>query len=189
MMAKMFCPTHRANYWSGITGMIPKYGFFTEYYKDPDATAEAWINDWFHTGDIVQKDAAGRIYFVDRKKNIIRRSSENIAAVEVESMLNRHPKIRAVAVCGVPDTLRGDEVFACIVTDAPKDGLAQNIATWALDQMAYYKVPGYIAFVDALPLTTTQKIQRKELQNLALRLLERNEFTSLIHLKKRQVNT
>jgi acyl-coenzyme A synthetase/AMP-(fatty) acid ligase len=104
-------------------------------------------------------------------------------------MLNRHPKIRAVAVCGVPDTLRGDEVFACIVTDAPKDGLAQNIATWALDQMAYYKVPGYIAFVDALPLTTTQKIQRKELQNLALRLLERNEFTSLIHLKKRQVNT
>jgi acyl-CoA synthetase (AMP-forming)/AMP-acid ligase II len=170
-------------------GNDPKYGFFTEYYKDPDATAEAWINDWFHTGDIVQKDAAGRIYFVDRKKNIIRRSSENIAAVEVESMLNRHPKIRAVAVCGVPDTLRGDEVFACIVTDAPKDGLAQNIATWALDQMAYYKVPGYIAFVDALPLTTTQKIQRKELQNLALRLLERNEFTSLIHLKKRQVNT
>jgi len=170
-------------------GHDPKYGFFTEYYKDPEATAEAWRDGWFHTGDIVQKDAAGRIYFVDRKKNIIRRSGENIAAVEVESMLNRHPKIKAVAVCGVPDPLRGDEVFACVVTDGPKDGLAQDIATWALDQMAYYKVPGYIAFVDALPLTTTQKIQRKELQNLALDLLDRNEFTSLIHLKKRQVNT
>jgi len=170
-------------------GRDPRYGFFTEYYKDPDATAEAWRDGWFHTGDIVQKDAAGRIYFVDRKKNIIRRSGENIAAVEVESMLNRHPKIKAVAVCGVPDPLRGDEVFACVVTDGPKDGLAQDIATWALDQMAYYKVPGYIAFVDALPLTTTQKIQRKELQNLALDLLDRNEFTSLIHLKKRQVNT
>ena len=169
-------------------GRDPKYGFFTEYYKDPDATAEAWLNGWFHTGDIVQKDAAGRIYFVDRKKNIIRRSGENIAAVEVESMLNRHPEIEAVAVCGVPDTLRGDEVFACVVTDRPKDGLAQDIATWALDQMAYYKVPGYIAFVDALPLTTTQKIQRKELQNLALDLLDKNEFISLIHLKKRQVN-
>ena len=104
-------------------------------------------------------------------------------------MLNRHPKIKAVAVCGVPDTLRGDEVFACVVRDAPKDGLAHDIATWALDQMAYYKVPGYIAFVDALPVTTTQKIQRKELQNLALDLLKGNEFTSLIHLKKRQVNT
>ena len=170
-------------------GRDPKYGFFTEYYKDPEATAEAWRDGWFHTGDIVQTDAAGRIYFVDRKKNIIRRSGENIAAVEVESMLNRHPKIEAVAVCGVPDTLRGDEVFACVVTDAPKDGLAHDIATWALDQMAYYKVPGYIAFVDALPLTTTQKIQRKELQNLALDLLKWNEFTSLIHLKKRQVNT
>jgi acyl-CoA synthetase (AMP-forming)/AMP-acid ligase II len=170
-------------------GHDPRYGFFTEYYKDPEATAEAWRDGWFHTGDIVQKDAAGRIYFVDRKKNIIRRSGENIAAVEVESMLNRHPKIKAVAVCGVPDTLRGDEVFACVVTDGPKDGLAHDIATWALDQMAYYKVPGYIACVDALPLTTTQKIQRKELQNLALRLLEGNEFTSFIHLKKRQVNT
>ena len=170
-------------------GGDPKYGFFTEYYKDPEATAEAWINGWFHTGDIVQKDTAGRIYFVDRKKNIIRRSGENIAAVEVESMLNRHPKIAAVAVCGVPDPLRGDEVFACVVTDGPKDGLAHDIATWALDQMAYYKVPGYIAFVDTLPLTTTQKIQRKQLQNLALNLLKGNEFTSLIHLKKKQVNT
>jgi acyl-CoA synthetase (AMP-forming)/AMP-acid ligase II len=171
------------------SGHDPKYGFFTEYYKDPEATAEAWMNGWFHTGDIVQKDTAGRIYFVDRKKNIIRRSGENIAAVEVESMLNRHPKIKTVAVCGVPDTLRGDEVFACVVTDGSKDGLAYDIATWAFDQMAYYKVPGYIAFVDALPLTTTQKIQRKELQNLALDLLEREEYTSLIHLKKRQVNT
>jgi acyl-CoA synthetase (AMP-forming)/AMP-acid ligase II len=170
-------------------GDDPKYGFFTEYYKDPDATAAAWRDGWFHTGDIVQKDAAGRIYFVDRKKNIIRRSGENIAAVEVESMLNRHPKINAVAVCGVPDTLRGDEVFACVVSDGPVDGLARDIATWALDQMAYYKVPGYIAFVDALPLTTTQKIQRKDLQNLALGLLEKNEYTSLTHLKKRQVNT
>ena len=170
-------------------GRDPKYGFFTEYYKDPDATAAAWRDGWFHTGDIVQKDAAGRIYFVDRKKNIIRRSGENITAVEVESMLNRHHKINAVAVCGVPDTLRGDEVFACVVTNEPNDELAHDIATWALDQMAYYKVPGYIAFVDALPLTTTQKIQRKDLQNLALDLLERNEFTSLIHLKKRQVNT
>jgi len=67
--------------------------------------------------------------------------------------------------------------------------LAKDIAIWALDQMAYYKVPGYIAFVDALPLTTTQKIQRKDLQNLALELLDRKKFASLTHLKKRQVNT
>ena len=102
-------------------------------------------------------------------------------------MLNRHPKIKAVAVCGVPDLYAGMKCLPAWLRTAQRR-LAHDIATWALDQMAYYKVPGYIAFVDALPLTTTQKIQRKELQNLALDLLERNEFTSLIHLKKRQVN-
>jgi len=70
-------------------GDNPRYGFFSHYYKNPQATAEAWQGGWFHTGDIVKHDAAGQYFFVDRKKNVIRRSGENIAAVEVESVLMR----------------------------------------------------------------------------------------------------
>jgi acyl-CoA synthetase (AMP-forming)/AMP-acid ligase II len=66
------------------------------------ATAEAWAGGWFHTGDIVRREADGSMFFVDRKKNVIRRSGENIAAVEVESALMRHPAVKAAAVAAVP---------------------------------------------------------------------------------------
>lgn len=169
------------------SGDDPRYGFFSHYYKNDEATAEAWEGGWFHTGDIVRRDANGRFFFVDRKKNVIRRSGENIAAVEVESVLMRHPDIQAAGVAAVPDALRGDEVFACLKVDSPSPELALSIANWALGQMAYYKVPGYIAFIDALPLTPTQKIQRKALKDRALALLDDPATVSLTHLKKRQV--
>lgn len=168
-------------------GPDPRYGFFSHYYKNPEATAEAWKGGWFHTGDIVRRDAEGRFFFVDRKKNVIRRSGENIAAVEVESVLMRHPAIAAAGVAAVPDAVRGDEVFACLKVAEPSEDLALEIADWALTQMAYYKVPGYIAFVDALPLTPTQKIQRKTLKEMAEKLLDDPATVSLTHVKKRQV--
>lgn len=167
-------------------GGTPRYGFFSKYYKDPEATELAWSGGWFHTGDIVSRDAEGRFKFVDRKKNIIRRSGENIAAVEVESILMRHPDIQAAGVAAVPDPMRGDEVFACLVVDNPSAQAARGIAEWALTQMAYYKVPGYIAFVDALPLTGTQKIQRKALQEQAKILLSDPSTICLTDIKKRQ---
>ena len=166
-------------------GDNPRYGFFSHYYKDEKATTEAWENGWFHTGDIVRRDADGNMFFVDRKKNVIRRSGENIAAVEVESILMRHPQINAAGVAAVPDPVRGDEVFACLTCETPT--AAEDIVAWCLDQMAYYKVPGYIAFVDQLPLTPTQKIQRAELKSLAQVLLEDPATVSTVHLKKRQV--
>lgn len=168
-------------------GPDPRFGFFTEYYKNPQATAEVWAGGWFHTGDIVRRDAEGRVFFVDRKKNVIRRSGENIAAVEVESVLMRHPSVRAAGVAPVPDAIRGDEVFACLTVDDPSLETARAIAAWALDQMAYFKVPGYIAFVDALPLTATQKIQRAALKALAADLLASGAAHDLVSLKKRQV--
>ncbi len=88
-------------------GPDPRAGFFTEYLKDPEATASAWAGGWFHTGDVVRADADGFLYFVDRKKNIVRRSGENIAAAEVESVLRRHQLIAEVAVAAVPDAMRG----------------------------------------------------------------------------------
>jgi acyl-CoA synthetase (AMP-forming)/AMP-acid ligase II len=167
-------------------GDDPRYGFFAGYFKNEAATNEAWDGGWFHTGDIVRRDPDGSVFFVDRKKNVIRRSGENIAAVEVESVLARHPAIAAVAVAPVPDAIRGDEVFALIV---PKEegspDLARAITEWCLGQLAYYKAPGYVAFVDALPLTATQKIQRATLKAQAADLLEDPATVDLREMKKR----
>jgi acyl-CoA synthetase (AMP-forming)/AMP-acid ligase II len=152
------------------------FGFFREYWNDPRATQAAWEGGWFHTGDIVSVDAEGDFHFVDRKKNVIRRSGENISAVEVESVILQHPQVAAVGVTGVPDPVRGDEVMACVVArgTVSEDGraaFAREVLDFCLHQLAYFKAPGYIAFCDGLPLTATEKIQRAQLKELALSLL------------------
>ena len=115
----------------------------------------------------MRRDADGNLYFVDRWKNVIRRSGENIAAVEVESVLRQHDLVRDVACAAVVDDLRGEEVLACIVPRAPITDMARaaaDIMIYALGQLAYFKAPGYVAFVDTLPLTATNKVQRSELK-------------------------
>lgn len=172
-------------------GADPRYGFFAGYLKDAAATDAAWAGGWFHTGDIVRRDAGGFLHFVDRKKNVIRRSGENIAAVEVESVLQQHPLVKAVAVAAVPDAVRGDEVMACVVPQTvPADAdarerAATELVQWCLSQLAYYKAPGHVAFVDALPLTATNKIQRGELKGLATALVDGGAAIDTRALKKR----
>ncbi len=106
------------------------------------------------------------LVFVDRKKNIIRRSGENIAAAEVEATLQAHDAVAQVAVLAVPDELREEEVMACIV---PMPGvtadraLAEALMAWALAKLAYFKAPGFILFVDSLPTTGTQKVQKAQI--------------------------
>lgn len=168
-------------------GTDPRHGFFREYWRNPDATAEAWTDGWFHTGDVVSADAGGAMTFVDRRRNVIRRSGENIAAVEVESALMRHPDVAAAGVAAVPDALRGDEVFALIVPRGGADaGTARGIVEWCLSQLAYYKAPGFVAFTDELPLTATQKIQRAALKARAAELAADPGTHDLRHLKRRQ---
>ncbi|UAN02245.1 AMP-binding protein [Achromobacter mucicolens] len=172
-------------------GEDPRYGFFAGYLKDEAATREAWEGGWFHTGDIVRREADGALRFVDRKKNVIRRSGENISAVEVESVLMQHPLVKAVAVAAVPDAVRGDEVLACVVPETLPAGAdamteaARSIVQWSLSQLAYYKAPGYVAFVDSLPLTTTNKIQRGEMKALAPTLPGSARCVDTCHMKKR----
>ncbi len=173
------------------TGNDPRRYFFSGYLKDEDATREAWAGGWFHTGDLVRRDAEGNFFFVDRKKNVIRRSGENISAVEVESVLNQHPAVKTSAVAATPDPVRGDEVLACIVVrdgvDASeRDHIAGSIVAHALAQLAYYKAPGYVAFVDALPLTASQKIQRGQLRELAQALPGQPHCIDTRAMKKRQ---
>ena len=165
-------------------------GFFTEYLKDAVATQDAWEGGWFHTGDLVRADGDGNLYFVDRRKNVIRRSGENISALEVESVLAEHPLVAAVAVAAVPDAIRGDEVLACVVPRAPVDSTdrpahAAELVNYALTRLSYFKVPGHVAFVDALPLTLSQKIARGELKNLAIELPGQPHCIDTRALKKR----
>jgi crotonobetaine/carnitine-CoA ligase len=150
--------------WGGPEG--PRHGFFSGYLKNAEATEEAWRGGWFHTGDVVRRAPDGMFYFVDRKKNIIRRSGENIAAAEVEAVLQAHDAVAQVAVLAVPDELREEEVMACIV---PMPGvvadrtLADALVAWSLARLAYFKAPGWILYVDRLPTTGTQKVQKTQI--------------------------
>lgn len=172
-------------------GAKPGFGFFRRYLKDEEATAAAWAGGWFHTGDVVRRGADGSVYFVDRKKNVIRRAGENISAVEVESVLLQHPAVAQVAVAPTPDPVRGDEVFACIVAKEPlatsdaREALARDIVAWCLERLAYYKAPGYVAFVAGLPLTSTQKIQRGSLKALVEASLGTERCVDTRAMKKR----
>lgn len=138
----------------------PRKGAFSGYLNLPEATEEAWRSGWFHTGDTVRQDESGMLYFVDRKKNIIRRSGENIAAAEVEACLQSHVDVRQVAVIAIEDELRDEEVMACVVARKGRDEarLAKALFDHSFAELAYYKAPGWIIFVDALPITGTQKV-------------------------------
>jgi acyl-CoA synthetase (AMP-forming)/AMP-acid ligase II len=171
-------------------GREPRFGFFREYLKDPEATTTAWQGGYFHTGDIVQVDAEGDFHFIDRRRNLIRRSGENISAAEVESVMLQHTGVATVGVSAVPDEVRGDEVMACIVPRTPvgitqRDAFARDVLDFCLQRLAYFKVPGYVVFCEALPLTPTEKIQRARLKELAQGMLTGPACIDLRALKKR----
>jgi acyl-coenzyme A synthetase/AMP-(fatty) acid ligase len=144
----------------------PRHGFFSGYLKNEAATEEAWREGWFHTGDVVRQDASGMLIFVDRKKHIIRRSGENIAAAEVEAVLQAHAAVAQVAVLAVRDELREEEVLACVVPmpgAAAGPALAEALFEHCNARLAYYKAPGWVLFLDRLPTTGTQKVQKTQI--------------------------
>lgn len=144
----------------------PRYGFFDGYLDDPEATEAAWTGGWFHSGDLCVRSSDGLFTFVDRKKNIVRRSGENISSAEVEAVLAASPLVSQVAVAAVPDALRDEEVLACVVAH---EGVSRDRAAalalhqFAAERLAYYKPPGWVYFMDQLPVTGTQKVQKHRL--------------------------
>lgn len=166
------------------TGDNPRRGFFSGYYEDEAATEQGWRDGWWHTGDVVREGPDKSLFFVDRRKNVIRRSGENIAAVEVEAALLQSPDVTNCAVCAVPDEIRGDEVFAFIVP-SKESADAREIFRHCAVHLTYFKTPGYIAFVQSLPLTASQKVSRGEVRKLARQRVANNDCVDLRTLKKR----
>ena len=175
--------------WVRRAGLQARYGFFAGYYKDVAATEVAWAEGWFHTGDLVRVDESGSFYFVDRSKNIIRRSGENIAAIEVESALLRHGHVKACAVTAVPDETRGEEVFAFIVLAdgvAADEVTAEALRKACAEALLYFKAPGYVRFLTHLPQTASQKLARGELKRMAARCVSEGEAFDLRAAKRRR---
>jgi crotonobetaine/carnitine-CoA ligase len=150
----------------GETGelLLRGIGLMQGYHDDPEATARAFSGGWFHTGDLATMDAQGRVYYVGRTKDMIRRSGENVSADEVERALLLHPEVTVAAVIAVPDDLRGEEIKAYIVgTATDPAALAEFCAT----KLAYFKVPRYWVFADSLPMTPSERVAKGELRKAA----------------------
>ena len=144
----------------------PKKGFFKGYFKNKKATETIWKDNWFHTGDIVIKDQKNYLYFVDRKKNIIRRAGENISSAEVEAALLSLKIVKNCATIALPHEIYGEEVFVFIIVKNNKNiskDMAQNILRSLSKKISYFKLPGYIQFTNFIPITSTQKVVKSEL--------------------------
>jgi crotonobetaine/carnitine-CoA ligase len=137
------------------------------YFKEPEETREAIRNGWFHTGDFAYRDEDGYFFFVDRKKDIIRRRGENISAAEVEGVLLENAKVLEAAVIAVPAELGEDEVMACVVLKDGQTMDAEEIIDWCTGRLANFKVPRFVQFRPALPKTATQRISKPSIRSEA----------------------
>lgn len=133
------------------------------YYKNPEASATAFRNGWFHTGDIGYRDEDGFYYIVDRKSDMIIRGGENIYPREIDEVLYQHPSIAAAAVVGIPDELYGEEVAAFIVLKDNSTVSEDEIVEFCSQRLANYKCPKTIRFVKEIPKGPTGKLLKREL--------------------------
>jgi long-chain acyl-CoA synthetase len=134
------------------------------YYKRPEATADAISPDgWFRSGDLARRDADGWYYIVDRTKDLIIRGGYNVYPREVEEVLMTHPAVSLAAVIGVPDTAHGEEVKAFVILKPGASAAPGELVAWSKENMAAYKYPRVVEITDALPMTATGKILKREL--------------------------
>jgi fatty-acyl-CoA synthase len=136
------------------------YSVMQGYWADPERTADSVRDGWMHTGDLATLDAQGYCNIVGRVKDMVIRGGENVYPREVEEFLFRHPKVAAVQVFGVPDSKYGEELAAWIIAKPGQSCTEDEIRAFCRDQIAHYKVPRYIRFVQELPVTVTGKPQK-----------------------------
>ena len=134
------------------------------YYRDAEATARAWRNGWFHTGDAFRVDRDGNYFFVDRIKDVIRRRGENISSFEVETEVCTHPAVKEAAAVAVPSEVSEDEVLVAISLMEGEALDPMELVTYLIPRMAYFSVPRFIRILPQLPKTPTQKILKHVLR-------------------------
>lgn len=133
------------------------------YFRDPAATANAWRNGWFHTGDAMRRDEEGNYFFVDRLKDAIRRRGENISSYEVEVEILAHPSVRECAVVAVPAASE-DDVLA-VVSPVPGRSIdPAELLEFLRPRLAHFMLPRYVRTLEELPHTPTQKIEKYRLR-------------------------
>jgi crotonobetaine/carnitine-CoA ligase len=130
------------------------------YYKDPEATNQAWRNGWFHTGDAFRVDEHGDFYYVDRIKDSIRRRGENVSSAEVEFEVNAHPAVKESAAVAVKSEFSEDEVLVVVVAAEGQTVDPAELIRFLIPRMAYYMVPRYVRVIDEFPRTPTQRVQK-----------------------------
>ncbi|AYY96052.1 AMP-binding protein [Burkholderia multivorans] len=146
----------------GVTGELCTKGYsvMLGYWDDDAKTREVLIDGWMHTGDLATLDAEGYCNIVGRLKDMVIRGGENVYPREIEEFLFRHPKIQSAQVFGVPDPKYGEELCAWIVLRADEQMTEDDVRAFCQGQIAHYKIPRYIRFVDELPMTVTGKVQK-----------------------------
>jgi fatty-acyl-CoA synthase len=146
----------------GETGELCTRGYsvMKGYWGDEAKTREAIVDGWMHTGDLATLDEQGYCNIVGRLKDMLIRGGENIYPREIEEFLFRHPQIQSVQVFGVPDDKYGEEVCAWIVLRQGERATPEDIRAFCQGQIAHYKIPRHIRFVDDLPMTVTGKVQK-----------------------------
>ncbi|RIK93937.1 MAG: ATP-dependent acyl-CoA ligase [Proteobacteria bacterium] len=140
------------------------YCVLLEYYNMPEKTVEAWRDLWFHTGDFLKRDAEGYFYFLDRKKDALRRRGENISSYEVEKVINSHPAVLESAAVAAASELAEDEVMVCLTCRPGKTVTPEDLIEYCEQRMAYFMVPRYVRIMDKLPKTPTERIQKYRLR-------------------------
>jgi long-chain acyl-CoA synthetase len=139
------------------------------YWRDPEATREAFADGWFRTGDVGYRDADGYLHLVDRTKDVIMRGGYSVYPREVEDALYEHPAVSEAAVVGVPDDLLGEEVVAVVVPRAGNDCDPAAIRAFVRERVAAYKYPRLVVVAAELPHGPSGKILKREIDRGPLR--------------------
>lgn len=137
----------------------------TGYYKQIEPTLEFFSNLWMHTGDLGRMDEDGYFYFVDRKKQALRRRGENISSFEVEAVINANPVILESCIVGVPSDVGEEDVKAVVVLKEGEELSEKELIEWCEPRMAYFAIPRYIAFRSELPKTPSERVEKYKLKN------------------------
>ena len=135
------------------------------YLNRPQATADAWRNGWFHTGDLVREDADGNFFFIDRLKDAVRRRGENVSSLEVENEVLGYEAVAEAAVVGIPSDLGDEDILVVVVAKQDQSIEPQKLIEYLIPLMPHYMVPRFVRTMDALPKTPTNKSMKYALRD------------------------